>query len=63
LLLNLPLLRNLSRESFRDHWTRFFISLVERGIQSPNIAVLLKIAEVLSVPVANLIIRSPERYP
>ena len=34
---------------------RSFISLVERGIQSPNIVVLLKVAEVLNVPAADLI--------
>ena len=36
---------------------RSFISLVERGIQSPNIVVLIKIAEVLEVPAATLIAR------
>lgn len=34
---------------------RSFISLIERGIQSPNIVVLIKIAEVLEVPAAELI--------
>jgi transcriptional regulator with XRE-family HTH domain len=34
---------------------RSFISLVERGIQTPNIVVLLKIAEVLNVSAAELI--------
>jgi transcriptional regulator with XRE-family HTH domain len=34
---------------------RSFISLVERGIQTPNIVVLLKLAEVLSVSAADLI--------
>jgi transcriptional regulator with XRE-family HTH domain len=34
---------------------RSFISMVERGIQSPNIVVLLKLAEVLEVPAADLI--------
>ena len=37
---------------------RSFISLVERGIQSPNIVVLLKIAEVLKVPAADLIAKA-----
>jgi transcriptional regulator with XRE-family HTH domain len=37
---------------------RSFISLVERGIQSPNIVVLLKIAEVLSIPAADIIART-----
>jgi DNA-binding XRE family transcriptional regulator len=36
---------------------RSFISLVERGIQSPNIVVLIKIAEVREVPAADLIAR------
>ena len=36
---------------------RSFISMVERGIQSPNIVVLIKIAEVLEVPAAELIAR------
>jgi DNA-binding XRE family transcriptional regulator len=34
---------------------RSFVSLVERGIQSPNIVVLLKIAEVLGVPAAAFV--------
>jgi transcriptional regulator with XRE-family HTH domain len=34
---------------------RSFISLVERGIQSPNIVILLKIAEVLKVPASDMI--------
>jgi transcriptional regulator with XRE-family HTH domain len=34
---------------------RSFISLVERGIQSPNVVVLLRVAEVLKVPAAELI--------
>jgi len=34
---------------------RSFISLVERGIQSPNIVVLLRIAEVLGVAASELI--------
>jgi transcriptional regulator with XRE-family HTH domain len=37
---------------------RSFISLVERGIQSPNIVVLLKIAEVLNIPASDLIARA-----
>jgi transcriptional regulator with XRE-family HTH domain len=37
---------------------RSFISLVERGIQSPNIVVLFKIAEVLRVPAAELIAKT-----
>jgi transcriptional regulator with XRE-family HTH domain len=39
---------------------RSFVSLVERGIQSPNIVVLLKIAEVLKVPAATLVARTEE---
>jgi XRE family transcriptional regulator, regulator of sulfur utilization len=34
---------------------RSFISLVERGIQSPNIVVLLKLADVLKIPASELI--------
>jgi transcriptional regulator with XRE-family HTH domain len=34
---------------------RSFISLVERGIQSPNIVVLLRIAEILGVAASELI--------
>jgi len=36
---------------------RSFISLVERGIQSPNIVILIKIADVLEVPASELIAR------
>ena len=39
---------------------RSFVSLVERGIQSPNIVVLLKIAEVLKVPATDLVARTEE---
>ena len=39
---------------------RSFVSLVERGIQSPNIVVLIKIAEVLKVSAASLIARTEE---
>jgi transcriptional regulator with XRE-family HTH domain len=34
---------------------RSFLSMVERGIQSPNVAVLFKIAEVLGVSAAEII--------
>ena len=34
---------------------RSFVSLVERGIQSPNVVVLLKIAQVLGIPAAALV--------
>lgn len=37
---------------------RSFVSLVERGIQSPNVMVLLKIADVLEVPAADLIAKT-----
>jgi transcriptional regulator with XRE-family HTH domain len=37
---------------------RSFLSMVERGIQSPNIVVLFRIAEVLGVPAAELIART-----
>jgi transcriptional regulator with XRE-family HTH domain len=49
--------KGISQEDLaeRSGLDRSFISLVERGIQSPNIAVLLKVAEVLGVSAANLI--------
>lgn len=34
---------------------RSFVSLVERGIQSPNVAVLFKIAEVFEIAAASLV--------
>ena len=37
---------------------RSFISLVERGVQSPNVVILLKIAQVLQVPAAELIAKT-----
>ena len=37
---------------------RSFLSMVERGIQSPNIVVLLKLAEVLHVPAAEMIAKT-----
>jgi transcriptional regulator with XRE-family HTH domain len=37
---------------------RSFISLVERGIQSPNIVVLLRIAEVLGIAASEVIART-----
>lgn len=37
---------------------RSFISLLERGIQSPNLVVLFKIAEILKVPASELIART-----
>jgi transcriptional regulator with XRE-family HTH domain len=39
---------------------RSFVSLVERGIQSPNILILLKLAEVLGVRASTLIERTEE---
>lgn len=39
-------------------WTGRSSSLVERGIQSPNIVILLKIAEVLNVPAAEMIAKT-----
>ena len=39
---------------------RSFISLVERGIQSPNVVVLLKIAEVLGVNAADMIAQTEQ---
>lgn len=37
---------------------RSFISLVERGIQSPNIVILLKIANVLGVSASELVAKT-----
>jgi transcriptional regulator with XRE-family HTH domain len=37
---------------------RSFLSMVERGIQSPNIVILLKLAAILSVPASELIART-----
>ena len=37
---------------------RSFVSLVERGIQSPNVIVLLRIAEVLNISAAEMISRT-----
>ena len=48
---------------------RSFISLIERGIQTPNIVVLLKISEVLNVSASSLIseveriLRAPQGPP
>ncbi len=36
---------------------RSFVSLVERGIQTPNVVILLKVAEVLGVSASELIAR------
>jgi len=49
--------KKLSQEQLAEaaRLDRSFISLVERGIQSPNIVVLLKIAEVLNISAADLI--------
>jgi transcriptional regulator with XRE-family HTH domain len=37
---------------------RSFISLVERGLQTPNIVILLKVAQVLQVSAADLMART-----
>jgi len=42
---------------------RSFLSMVERGIQSPNIVVLFRIAEVLGVSAAELIARTEAASP
>ena len=39
---------------------RSFVSLLERGLQSPNVAVLFKIAEVLDVRASEIIARIDE---
>ena len=48
--------KGMSQEQLADAagLDRSFISLVERGIQSPNVVVLLKIADVLGAPAAEL---------
>ena len=54
--------RSKSNSAQRQNWTGpSFISLLERGIQSPNIVVLVKIAGVLNVPAADLIARMESR--
>ena len=52
--------KGMSQEHLADAagLDRSFISLVERGIQSPNAVVLLKIADVLGAPAAELIQQS-----
>jgi transcriptional regulator with XRE-family HTH domain len=52
--------KGISQENLatRSGLDRSFISLVERGIQSPNIVVLLKVAEVLGVSAADLIAKT-----
>jgi len=49
--------KGLSQETLAEAagLDRSFISLVERGIQSPNVVVLFKIAEVLGVPASELV--------
>ena len=42
---------------------RSFVSLVERGLQSPNVVVLLKVAEVLKITAAKLIARTEALMP
>ena len=37
---------------------RSFLSMVERGIQNPNLVVLFEIAEILQVPASELIVRT-----
>lgn len=39
---------------------RSFISLVERGIHSPNVVVLLAVAKALNIPAAELVARTEE---
>ena len=36
---------------------RSFVSMLKRGIQSPNLLILLKLAEVLQTPSAEMITR------
>lgn len=37
---------------------RSFLSMVERGLQSPNLVVPFKLAEILRVPASELIVRT-----
>ena len=52
--------RGLSQEQLAEAagLDRSFISLVERGIQSPNIVALLRIAEVLGVRASDLVAKT-----
>jgi transcriptional regulator with XRE-family HTH domain len=52
--------REMSQEQLAEAagLDRSFLSMVERGIQSPNIVVLLKLAEVLHVPAAEMIAKT-----
>ena len=52
--------KGISQEDLaeRSGLDRSFISLVERGIQSPNIVVLLKVAAVLGISAAELIAKT-----
>lgn len=49
--------KGLSQEQLAEEagLDRSFISLIERGIQTPNIVVLLKISEVLAVSAGAMI--------
>ncbi len=51
--------KGLSQEQLAEaaQLDRSFVSLVERGIQTPNVVILLKVAEVLGVSAAELIAR------
>lgn len=52
--------KGLSQEALAEAagLDRSFVSLLERGIQSPNVVVLFKIADVLEVPASDLIART-----
>jgi transcriptional regulator with XRE-family HTH domain len=52
--------KGLSQEELAEaaELDRSFISLLERGIQSPNLVVLFKIAEVLGIPAAEIVARA-----
>jgi transcriptional regulator with XRE-family HTH domain len=39
---------------------RSFISLIERGIQTPNLVVLFKLGEILELPASELVIQTEQ---
>ena len=52
--------KGLSQEALAEAagLDRSFVSLLERGIQSPNVVILFKIAGVLEVPASDLIAKT-----
>ncbi len=51
--------RNMSQEqlAFESGFDRTYISLVERGVRSPTIRSLVKLADVLKLPPSELVAR------